>query len=67
MHILATAMHLFKTFSLDDIPCITLFLEGCVGMTSLERNRLMMVALQELAKQFVDKKAIFKEETSVQS
>jgi hypothetical protein len=66
-HVMAAAMQLFEMSSLDDTPCTTLFPDGCADQTSLERRRLLMVALRELVKHFVDIKAIFKEAVAAQS
>ena len=66
-HVVAAAMQLFEMSSLDDTPCTTLFPDGCADLTSLERRRLLMVALRELVEHFVDIKAIFKEAVAAQS
>lgn len=53
-HILTAAMTFFNMSSLDDRPSNTHFPEGFNDLTSLEKRKVLMLALKELTKKFVN-------------
>jgi len=60
-HILAAAMQLFGMSSLEDKPSVQFFPEGSSELNAQQRRQLLMLALKELTKKFVDPDLTFKD------
>ena len=60
-HILAAAMQLFGMSSLEDKPSVQFFPEGSSELNAQQRRQLLMLALRELTKKFVDLDLTFKD------
>lgn len=58
-HILAVAMNMFEMESLSDTPCTKHFPPQSIHCGSQERCRILMVALQEMMKKYVNIEATF--------